>query len=209
MTADRRIRWVFKPLVHAACAAPLAVVAWWAFTGGLGANPIEALIRELGDWALRLLLVSLAVTPLRQMTGWNALIRFRRMLGLWAFAYVCLHLSAYIGLDHFFNWPVIWADIVKRIYITVGMAAVLMLIPLAVTSTKGWIRRLGKRWQPLHRLVYLAAIAGVLHFYLMVKADTREPLIYAAILAVLLGWRAVGAIRRRAARRQPAGVRTA
>lgn len=197
MTADTRIRWVLKPAVHTACLLPAVLLAWGSVNDSLGANPIEAINRDLGDWALRFLLIALAVTPLRQLTRWNGFARLRRMLGLWAFAYVCLHLSSYIVLDHFFNWPVIWSDIVKRTFITVGMFAVLLLLPLAVTSTKGWIRRLGKRWQKLHRVVYVAGIAGVVHFYMMVKADTREPLIYGAILIVLLGWRAVGAWRRR------------
>ena len=146
------------------------------------------------------LVFALAVTPLRQLTGWNTLARFRRLLGLWAFAYVCMHLLGYVVLDHFFNWAVIWSDIVKRTFITVGMFAFLLLLALAITSTKGWIRRLGKRWQSLHRVVYIAGIAGVVHFYMMVKADTREPLIYGAILAVLLGWRLVAGLRRRGGR---------
>jgi len=201
VTADQRLRWLLKPAVFAACLLPAAWYAWAAVTDGLGANPIEALNRGLGDWALRFLLLALAVTPLRQLTGWNGFARFRRMIGLFAFFYVALHLSNYVVLDHFFAWTVIWEDILKRTYITVGMFGVLLLLPLAVTSTKGWIRRLGKRWQTLHRAAYVAGIAGVVHFYMMVKADVREPLIYGAILAVLLGWRVVTAVRRRNGRR--------
>ena len=149
MFADQRLRWLLKPAVFAACLLPAAWYAWAAVSDGLGANPIEALNRGLGDWALRFLLIALAVTPLRQVTGWNGFARFRRMLGLFAFFYVALHVSSYVVLDHFFAWKVIWEDILKRTYITVGMFAVLLLLPLAVTSTKGWIRRLGKRWQTL------------------------------------------------------------
>ncbi|MCC7016037.1 MAG: sulfoxide reductase heme-binding subunit YedZ [Rhodospirillales bacterium] len=169
---------------------PLAWLAWGWSTDGLGANPIEATTRFLGDWALRFLLIALGLTPVRIVTGWNGLARFRRMLGLFAFAYAMLHVFSYIGLDQFFAWRTIAAEIVKRTYITVGMLAVLCLIPLAVTSTKGMVRRLGaKRWQKLHRLAYVAGVAGVIHFYMMVKADVREPLIYGAILTALFAIR--------------------
>ncbi|MBL8667891.1 MAG: protein-methionine-sulfoxide reductase heme-binding subunit MsrQ [Rhodospirillales bacterium] len=184
------VRYVAKPVVFALCLLPLAWLAWAAATGGLGVNPIEAVNRFLGDWALRFLLISLAVSPLREITGYAVLIRFRRMLGLFAFTYVALHLSSWIGLDQFFSWPHIWKDIVKRPFITVGMAAFLMLVPLAATSTAKMIKRLGaRRWKRLHQLVYPAAALGSLHYFMMVKADIREPLIYAAILTVLLGWR--------------------
>lgn len=187
---DRLVRYVAKPVVFALCLLPLAWLAWAAATGGLGVNPIEAVNRFLGDWALRFLLISLAVSPLREITGYAVLIRFRRMLGLFAFTYVALHLSSWIGLDQFFSWPHIWKDIVKRPFITVGMAAFLMLMPLAATSTAKMIKRLGaRRWKRLHQLVYPAAALGCLHYFMMVKADIREPLIYAAILTVLLGWR--------------------
>jgi len=184
------VRFVAKPLVFVLCLTPLAWLAWAAAAGGLGVNPIEAVNRFLGDWALRFLLISLAVSPLREITGQAVLIRFRRMLGLFAFTYVALHLSSWIGLDQFFSWPHIWKDIVKRPFITVGMAAFLLLVPLAATSTARMIKRLGaRRWKRLHKLVYPAAALGCLHYFMMVKADIREPLIYAAILAVLLGWR--------------------
>lgn len=175
-----------KPLVFTLALAPLAWLFYAALTGHLGVNPIETVTRSLGDWALRFLLLTLAVTPLRKLTGWRWPMRFRRMLGLYAFLYTTLHLSSYVVLDQFFYWPEIWSDIVKRPYITVGMVSFLLLLPLAATSTSGMMRRLGKNWLRLHRLVYPIAIGGVLHYYMLVKADTREPLVYAAILLVLL-----------------------
>ncbi len=175
-----------KPFVFLAALAPLAWLIYAALTGNLGANPIEAITRSLGDWALRFLLITLAITPLRRITGWRWPMRYRRMLGLYAFFYTTLHLASYIVLDQFFYWPEIWSDIIKRPYITVGMLSFLMLLPLAVTSTTGMMRRLGKNWQRLHRLVYPIAIGGVLHYYMLVKADTREPLVYAGILTLLL-----------------------
>ena len=212
MSPNARVRWIAKPTVFALSLAPLAWVAWQAFNDGLGANPIEALNRYLGEWGLKFLMIALAVTPLRRLTGWATLTRFRRMMGLFAFAYVLLHLTSYVVLDHFFNWAVIWSDIVKRTFITVGMLGVLLLLPLAITSTKGMIKRLGgKRWQALHRIVYVAGIAGVVHFYMMVKADVTEPLVYAGILSVLLGSRLVVALRKRAGRqrRRSAGAQPA
>jgi sulfoxide reductase heme-binding subunit YedZ len=188
---ERVIRFVAKPLVFVACLLPLAWVVERALADQLGANPIEAATRFLGEWGLRFLLLSLAVTPLRQLLQWPAAMRFRRMIGLFGFAYVLLHLTSYVALDQFFDLAAIWADIVKRTYITLGMAAFLLLVPLAVTSTAGWVKRLGAaRWQRLHRLVYPAAALAVVHYYLLVKADIREPLVYAAILMGLLGWRA-------------------
>lgn len=182
-------RWL-KPLVFAICLLPLAWLGFRGFTGALGANPIEAVTRELGDWALRFILIALAVTPLRILTGWSTIGRLRRMLGLFAFFYVILHLSSYVGLDQFFFWSGIWQDIVKRVYITLGMAAVLMLTPLAITSTDKMIKRVGaRRWRQLHRLVYPAAILGVVHFFMMIKADYTEPAIYAFVLSALLGFR--------------------
>ena len=198
---ERLIRRIAKPLVFAVCLAPLAWLVWRAATGGLGANPIEASNRFLGDWALRFLMITLAITPARVVFGAPPLIRFRRMLGLFAFAYVCLHLTSYVVLDQFFNWGEIWKDIVKRNFITVGMTGFVLLIPLAATSTNAMVRRLGgRRWRNLHRLVYVVAVAAVIHFYMMVKADVREPLVYAAIVAVLLGFRIVVAARRRLAK---------
>jgi len=201
LTKEHRIRWIAKPLVFTLCLTPLMWLGWQVFAGGLGANPIEAVNRFLGDWALRFLLISLAVTPLKEVLGLPVLIRFRRMLGLYAFFYVFLHLSSYIGLDQFFAWGEIWADIVKRNFITVGMIAFALLVPLACTSTKGMIKRLGaSSWKKLHMLVYPAAILAVFHFFMMVKADIREPLIYAAVLTVLLGYRLVVQVKRRSSR---------
>ncbi|MBL8644010.1 MAG: sulfoxide reductase heme-binding subunit YedZ [Rhodospirillaceae bacterium] len=181
-----------KPVVFVLACGPAAWLVYGAFTNAIGPNPIEYIIRYCGDWALRFLLIALAVTPLRLITGWQAVGRVRRMLGLFAFFYVCLHILAYVGLDQFFNWPAIWADIVKRVYITVGMAAFLTLVPLAATSTNGMVKRLGaRRWRRLHRFVYAAAVAGIIHFLMMLKTGYVEPAIYGAILAVLLGVRAV------------------
>jgi len=175
-----------KPIVFLIALIPGAWLLYGALSDSLGANPIEAITRTLGDWALRFLLLTLTITPLRRLTGWGWLMRYRRLLGLYAFFYATLHLLSYIVLDQFFYWPEIWGDMLKRPYIMVGMVSFLLLLPLAITSTSGWMRRLGKRWQPLHRLVYLCAVGGVLHYYMLVKADTREPLFYALILAFLL-----------------------
>ncbi|SCZ57207.1 sulfoxide reductase heme-binding subunit YedZ [Thiohalomonas denitrificans] len=176
-----------KALVFPAALLP-ALYLWFAtLTGNLGANPIEALIRGHGDWALRFLLLTLAITPLRRLSRWGGIMRFRRMLGLFAFFYATIHLLGYLVLDQFFAWGAIVEDIIERPFITVGMAACVLLVPLAITSTRKMQRRLGgRRWLRLHRLVYPAAALAVLHFYLMVKADTREPLIYAFLLAILL-----------------------
>jgi sulfoxide reductase heme-binding subunit YedZ len=188
-------RW-FKPLVFILCLAPLALLVARAFTNDLSANPVEFIIRYLGDWALRFLLIALAVTPLRLLTGWTDIARLRRMLGLFAFTYVVLHLLAYTGIDQGFDLAGLWTDVVKRIYITVGMAAFAMLLPLAVTSTDGMIRRLGaKRWRALHRLAYPAGVAAVIHYFLMIKAGYQQPMIYAVILAVLLGIRLLKRVR--------------
>lgn len=200
----KRTAWI-KLLVWLAALSPLARLIFEFLTDRLGANPIERITHQTGWWALTLLMVTLAITPLRRLTGWNSLIKFRRLTGLFAFFYVCLHFSTYLVLDHFFYWETIIEDIVERPFITVGFAAFLMLIPLAVTSTKGWIRRLGRRWAILHRLIYLAAALGTLHFFWKVKADTREPLIFIAILAVLLLVRLPFARRR--AQRRPLGGR--
>ncbi len=184
-TSDRFIK-TTKPLVFLLCLAPLAWLVWRLLSGAASANPIETVIHDTGDWALRLLLITLAITPLRRLTGRVRLLRFRRMLGLFSFFYASLHLSAYLWLDQRFRWQEIIEDILERPYITVGAAAVLLMTPLAVTSTRGWIRRLGPRWKALHRLVYLIAILGVVHFWWLVKADWREPALYAGILALLL-----------------------
>lgn len=179
-----------KALLFTLCLLPLAALVWAGVHDDLGANPIEAVIRNLGDWALRFLLITLAVTPLRRFTGLHWLLRLRRMLGLYTFFYALLHVACYVGVDQFFDWAEIFNDILKRPFITVGFVAFAFLLPLAATSTNGMIRRLGgQRWQRLHRLVYPTAMLAVLHFFWMVKLDVREPLLYAAILAFLLGLR--------------------
>jgi methionine sulfoxide reductase heme-binding subunit len=178
-----------KPFVFLVCLIPFAQLAYNAYVGDLGVNPIEFITHFTGDWVLIFLLATLSITPLRKISGWNDLIRFRRMLGLFAFFYALLHFSTYIVLDHFFDFHRITKDILKRPYVTVGFTAFVLMIPLALTSTAGMIRRLGKRWQQLHRLVYVAAIAGVIHFYWLVKADIRRPLQYGSVLAILLGYR--------------------
>ncbi len=182
----------FKPFVFLACLLPLARLGWKAYMGLLGANPIEVITHSTGDWTLIFLLITLAVTPLRKLSGQPWLIRYRRMFGLFAFFYVTLHFLTYIWLDKFFNVHDMLADIAKRKFITVGFTGFVLLIPLALTSTSGWIRRLGgKRWQALHRLIYAAAICGVIHYLWLVKADIRKPLQYGTVLAVLLGYRLV------------------
>ncbi len=180
-----------KPLVFLICLVPFAQLAYGAYTGDLGVNPIEFITRFTGSWALIILIASLAVTPLRRITGWNELIKFRRMLGLFAFFYALLHFSTYLVLDHFFDFPAIGKDILKRPYVTAGFIEFVVMIPLAITSTAAMIRRLGKRWQQLHRLVYVAAIAGVIHFYWLVKADISRPAQYGTVLALFLGYRLV------------------
>ena len=187
---------VAKTLVHIAALLPAAWLGWqvWtvAQTGGdaLGADPVAEIEHRLGLWALRLLMATLAITPLRQLTGQAVLVRFRRMLGLYTFFYACMHFSAYLVLDLRGYWTQIFEEIAKRPYITVGFAAWLLLLPLAITSTTGWIRRLGRNWSRLHKLVYAVGVLAVLHFWWLVKSDIREPALYAAILAALLGWRA-------------------
>lgn len=189
MVFDRHTRWL-KPAVFVAALMPLAFLILRATDNDLGANPVETINRYTGDWVLRFLMITLAVTPLRKITGWNGLLRYRRMLGLFAFFYAVLHFLSYAWLDQFFVWDDIVRDVIKRPYITVGFASFLMLIPLAATSTNTMIRRLGaKRWLALHRLVYLIGIGGVIHFLWLVKSDIREPLIYAVILVLLLGFR--------------------
>jgi sulfoxide reductase heme-binding subunit YedZ len=190
-----------KPLVVAASLAPVAYLAWGATGGGLGANPIEAITRETGTWTLRFLVLTLAVTPVRRMTGWNEAIRFRRMLGLFAFFYGTLHLLTYVWLDQFFDVAAMAKDVAKRPFITAGATAFLLMVPLAVTSTAGMIRRMGGRaWRRLHRLAYASAAVGVLHYWWLVKLDTRRPRNYAVILAVLLGARLFAFLRPRVAR---------
>ncbi len=180
---------VAKPAVFVTCLLPLAWLIWNLVSDNLGPNPIEELTRQSGEWTLRFLLLTLALTPMRHALGQTWPLRFRRMLGLYAFFYACVHLLTYVWLDQFFWWEEIGRDIVKRPFITVGMTAFVLLVPLAVTSTQAMVRRLGRNWKRLHRLVYVAAVCGVVHFYWLVKADTREPLVYAVILAVLLSVR--------------------
>lgn len=192
-----------KVAVHLAALTPLAILLWqaWAEIQGsnaLGADPIAEIEHRLGIWALRFLMITLAITPLRQLTGWSVLVRFRRMLGLYAFAYASLHFAAYLGLDLRGYWMQVFEDITKRPYITVGFIAWLLLVPLAITSTTRWIKRLGRNWARLHKLVYVIAVLAVLHFWWLVKSDLREPALYAAIAAVLLGWRAWKALKARA-----------
>lgn len=183
------IRW-FKPVVFIACLGPLARLGWKAYNHALGANPIEVITHSTGDWTLIFLLVTLAITPVRKLTHQPWLIRFRRMFGLFAFFYVMLHFLTYIWLDKFFDVHEMLADIGKRKFITVGFTAFLLLIPLAITSTSGWIHRLGgKRWSRLHQLIYLSAVAGVIHYWWLVKKDIHKPLEYAIVLGVLLGYR--------------------
>ena len=178
-----------KPLCFLLCLLPFGLLVWRILTEALGPNPVETVVHFTGSWALRLLLVTLAVTPLRRLAGLPWLLRFRRMLGLFAFFYAVLHFSAYLLLDRALVWEDILKDLTERPYIVVGFIALILLIPLAVTSTRGWVRRLGRRWQSLHRAVYVIAVLGVLHFLWLVKADTLEPLIDGAVLAVLLAFR--------------------
>lgn len=194
-----------KPLIFLASLAPFLWLAFRALTDRLSVNPIEDITLTTGIWALRFLLASLAITPLRRVTGWNEVIRYRRMLGLFAFFYAALHLLTYIVLDQFFAFEFILADIAKRPYITAGTVAFVLLVPLALTSTKGWIRRLGRRWQVLHRLVYVSAAAACLHFVWKVKVPIGEPVYYALILAALLAFRLAWRLRpQRGWRRQAA-----
>ena len=189
-------RWIKIP-VFALCLVPVLLLAWKAFHQGLGANPIEFITHATGDWTLRFLAITLAVSPLRRLLGLPELIRFRRMLGLFAFFYGCLHFTTYLWLDKFFDFHEIVKDVWKRPFITVGFLGFICMAPLALTSTAGWIRRLGgRRWQMLHRLIYVSAIAGVVHYYWLVKSDVRKPLLYGGIVLVLLSERVVVAIRK-------------
>lgn len=182
---------LLKTLVFALSLLPLAWYGWGAWHDTLGANPIEAVTRGMGTWTLNFLLITLAVTPLRKLTGWHAALRLRRMLGLFSFFYAVLHLTSYLWFDQFFAWGEIARDILERPFITVGMAAFVLLVPLAATSSHWAIRRLGgRRWQALHRTVYAIAILAVLHYSWLVKADQSQPLLYGGLLVVLLGLRA-------------------
>lgn len=190
MTRSQKIKWIAKPALFLVLLTPFLTLGYNALTGNLSANPIEYVLHQTGKWGLRILLLTLTVTPLRKIFGWSVLMRFRRMLGLFSFFYLVLHFSIYLGLDRFFSLTDIIEDVSSRPFITVGFASLLLLVPLAVTSTNKMVKRLGgKRWTRLHRLVYPAAVGGVIHFVWGVKLDAREPYIYAAILAVLLIFR--------------------
>ncbi len=187
-----------KSLVFLAALIPLAKLAWLGLHDGLGANPIEKITRTTGYWTLTFLMITLTATPLRTISGWTWPIRWRRMLGLFAFFYASLHFLTYLVLDQFFDWPAIVKDIAKRPYITVGFPAFVMLIPLAVTSTNKMVQRLGaRRWKNLHKLIYIIGIAGVVHFWWLVKKDITEPVQFAVVLTVLLGFRVVKAMRKK------------
>jgi sulfoxide reductase heme-binding subunit YedZ len=184
-------RWT-KVVLFILCLVPLAWLGWRAYQQNLTANPIEFITHFTGDWTIRFLLITLSVTPLRKLFNQPQLARFRRMLGLFAFFYGCLHLMTWLGLDKFFDLSEMWKDVVKRRFITAGMTAFLLMLPLAITSTAGWVRRLGfVRWQRLHRLIYFSALAGVIHYYWLVKSDVREPLMYGGIWAALMCYRLV------------------
>jgi methionine sulfoxide reductase heme-binding subunit len=190
-----------KAIVFALCLVPALRLAWLASQHGLGANPIEYITRSTGWWTLSLLAMTLAVTPLRRWSNWSWLLRLRRMLGLFAFFYASLHFMIYIWLDQFFDWPGVAKDVIKRPFITIGFAAFVLLIPLAATSTNKMVKRLGaQRWQWLHRVVYVIATCGVIHFWWLVKKDIREPLLFAAIIGTLLGARVWFAKRNKAGR---------
>lgn len=201
----------FGALLIVAAAIPALWYAWAIysdFTRGtrfLGSDPIKEAEHAYGAWTLRLVILTLAITPLRKWTGWNWLAKHRRTLGLYAFSYGVLHLGVWMILDvqliidDLVGWDVVWNDILKRPFITIGMLALLLMLPLALTSTKKMIARLGKQWRPLHRLIYVVVLLGLVHFWMAVKLDIREPAVYAAIVAVLLGWRVLDARRRKAA----------
>lgn len=179
-----------KVFLFLLCLTPFGIIVWGIFNNVYYANPAQLLEHATGDWTIRFLVFTLAVTPLRKILHVPQLIRFRRMIGLFAFFYVCLHITTYLWLDKFFGWSAIWDDLHKRPYIIVGFTGFVLLVPLALTSTAGWIRRLGGRnWQMLHRGIYLAATAGVIHYWWLVKSDIRKPLLYACLVGVLLAWR--------------------
>jgi sulfoxide reductase heme-binding subunit YedZ len=225
VTANQTIRWLLKPAVFLASLVPFVLLAWALYTGDVGADPLNEITHRTGDWTLRFLCITLAMTPLRRLTGWNAVIRFRRMVGLFAFFYGTVHLLIFIVFDRLatLNFPSLTAlrtygllavsiggEIVKRPYINVGFVSWVCMLLLAATSTTGMIRRMGgKRWQALHRLVYVAAVAGVLHYWWLVKADVSRPQTYALIVAALLGVRLWWTYRKRAAVPVRANVRSA
>jgi sulfoxide reductase heme-binding subunit YedZ len=206
----RRQRIVFKVLVWAGCLAPLAFLAWRLWTDPLVTNPIDLATRTLGDWTLRLLLLSLTMTPLRILFRLSWPVTLRRLLGLFAFAYALLHFTVWLVVDHFFDWPEMAADVVKRPYITVGFTGLVLLVPLAVTSTAGMIRRLGPvAWRRLHRLVYITAILGLLHYFWLVKVGVKGPYYYLLWIVPLFAIRIGDAVRRTRIRARRAGAETA
>jgi methionine sulfoxide reductase heme-binding subunit len=181
---------IVKPALFAACLIPAGLVVVRGFSGQLTANPVEFITHQTGDWALRLLLVTLAISPLRRVSGWSSIIGLRRMLGLFAFFYATLHMLTYVVLDYFFAFAVMWENVMKARYIFAGLTAFVLMVPLAATSTQRMIRRLGgRRWQLLHRLVYASAVAAIVHYMWLIKVDGRVPTRYAAVLAVLLAFR--------------------
>jgi methionine sulfoxide reductase heme-binding subunit len=184
-----------KPAVFVLCLVPAAWIGWAAYSGKLGVNPIREAEIQTGLWTIRFLAIALAVTPVRQLTHWNQLAKYRRMFGLFTFFYASVHLSMWVVADWFFDWPAMWDEIVKHKFILIGMLTFLILLPLAITSTNGWIRRLGKRWAKLHRLVYLAAITGTIHYLWGLSskegATPTFPLLYLGTFALLLGYRVV------------------
>ncbi len=196
MTSTQWRRRVFKPVVFVACLTPLALLLYDFYREELGANPVETITNTTGIWTLRLIVATIATTPLRWATGLNALINYRRAIGLFAFFYGTLHFLTYFILDHQLEFTGLWADVVKRPYITAGFTAFVLMIPLAITSTTGWIRRMGgKRWNLLHRLIYITALAAVLHYFWKVKLDATYPVYYGIGVAILLGirlWRTYG-----------------
>lgn len=205
MTMNDKIRWLYKPLVWVLCLLPLAWLGWLIINQDLTANPAEFMNRYLGEWAIRILWVAMAVTPLKILTGWKQAVRFRRLIGLFAFFYLVLHVASYVVVDQYFDWIAIWNDIVKRIYITVGMAALLILTALAATSWSSMVKRLGgKAWNRLHQGVYLAGILAAIHFIMMRKGFQIEPLVYAGILAALLGTRLGPYLEKRKAKKAAA-----
>jgi sulfoxide reductase heme-binding subunit YedZ len=196
-----KLRRVLKPIIFIACLGPLANLVYQAFWGDLGANPVETITNTTGIWTLRLLAITIAITPVRWLTKWNGIITFRRPIGLFAFFYGSMHFLIYFILDRSLMFDGLWEDIVKRPYITVGFTAFVLMIPLAVTSTTGWIRRLGgRRWNLLHKLVYVSSVLGVVHYWWKVKLDVTNPMVYAMIVGALLAAR----VARWLARRQPA-----
>jgi methionine sulfoxide reductase heme-binding subunit len=207
MTQTQWARRVIKPAVFLACLIPISQLVYGAFWGDLGANPVETITNTTGIWTLRLIVITLVISPARWLTKWNTIIQFRRMLGLFAFFYGTMHFMTYFILDRSLIFTDLWEDVIKRPYITMGFSAFVLLIPLALTSTKGWIRRLGGyRWNLLHRLIYVSAILAVIHYWWKVKLDTTYPRYYALVVAALLGVRVWRAIARRQTTRSTSPV---